>query len=105
VVLAQNPALAGHGVLSQGAGLLVLSQPVQIDRKVVGRGEGVAVALAQDPAATGQGVLGEGAGPFVITQRREVVGEVVGRDEGGGIVLALDRRLRARVSSSRVRAR
>ena len=62
------------------------------------------VVLPQDPASAGQGVLVEGAGLLVLTQRAQVAGEVVGRGEGVGVVLAQDPAVRARVSSSRVRA-
>ncbi len=64
MVLAEDPATAGEGVLVEGAGPLVLTQPAQVDGEVVGRAEGVGVVLAQDPAAAGEGVLVEVAGPL-----------------------------------------
>ena len=90
MVVAQDPAAAGEGVLVEGAGLLVLAQRVQVDGEVVGRGEGVGVVVAQDPAAAGEGVLVEGAGLLVLAQRVQVGGEVVGRAEGVGVVVAQD---------------
>ena len=70
MVLAQDPAAAGQGVLVEGAGLLVVTQCGQVGGEVVGRGEGVGVVLAQDPASAGQSVLVEGAGLLVVTQLR-----------------------------------
>lgn len=48
VVVAQDPAAAGEGVLVEGTSLLVLAQPGQVDTEVVGRAEGVGVVVAQD---------------------------------------------------------
>ena len=68
MVLAQDPAAAGEGVLAEGAGLLVVAQRGQVAGEVVGRGEGVGVVVAQDPPAAGEGVLVEGAGLLVAPQ-------------------------------------
>ena len=47
VVVAEDPAAAGEGVLVEGAGLLVLTQRAQVDGEVVGRAEGVGVVVAE----------------------------------------------------------
>ena len=68
MVLAEDPAAAGEGVLVEVAGLLVLAQRAQVVGEVAGRGEGVGVVVAEDAAAAGEGVLVEGAGLLVLAQ-------------------------------------
>ena len=48
MVVAEDPAAAGEGVLVEVAGLLVLAQRAQVGGEVVGRGEGVGVVVAED---------------------------------------------------------
>ena len=69
MIVAEYPAVAGEGVLGEGAGLLVLTQRGQLAGEVVGRAEGGGVVVAEDPAAAGEGVLVEGAGLLVLAQR------------------------------------
>jgi predicted carbohydrate-binding protein with CBM5 and CBM33 domain len=52
VVLAQNPAAAGQGVLVQGAGLLVLTQLGQPDGEVISRVQGRSASTDRNPAGT-----------------------------------------------------
>jgi hypothetical protein len=64
VVVAQDLAQAGEGVLAELPGLLVLPQLPQGGGEVNGREKGLRVAVAQDPTAAGEGVLGELPGRF-----------------------------------------
>ena len=57
VVLAEDPAAAGEGVLVELPGLLVVAQRPQDEAEVAGRAQGGGVVLAEDPAAAGEGVL------------------------------------------------
>ena len=90
MVVAEDPAGAGQGVLVEAAGLVVVTELAQVAGEVAGRAEGVEVVLAEDAAATGEGVLVEAAGLFVVTEPAPVDGEVAGRAEGLGVVLAED---------------
>jgi hypothetical protein len=58
VVLAQDAASAGQGVLVDGAGPLVVTNFVQVEGEAAGRDEGVAVVLAQDAASGCGGAVG-----------------------------------------------
>ena len=57
MVLAQDAAAAGQGVLIQLPGRLVLAGRAQADGQVAGGGQGVGVVLAEVAAAAGQGVF------------------------------------------------
>ena len=70
MVLSQDPAAAGEGVLAEGAGLLVVTQLSQGEGEAVGRGEGGGMVLSQDPASAGQGVLVERAGQLIVINAR-----------------------------------
>ena len=63
VVLAQDPAASGQGVLVQVAGGLLLTQLLQVSGEVAGRDQGVGVVVAQDAAAVGSGCPRPGRGP------------------------------------------
>jgi hypothetical protein len=69
VVVAQDSAAVGEGVLLEGAGLLVVAQHVQVECEAPGRGEGIGVILAQQTAAAGEAVLAEDAGLPVVARR------------------------------------
>jgi hypothetical protein len=71
VVVAQDVAASGEGVLVEIAGLLVLGQGMQIHGQVVGGPEGVGVVGAEDAAASGEGVLVKVAGLLVLGQGTE----------------------------------
>ncbi len=62
VVVAQDLAAAGQGVLVELAGLVVLPQCKEIDGEVVGRFQGVGVVVAQSGAAQVQGAFEQGPG-------------------------------------------
>jgi hypothetical protein len=59
VVVAEDPASAGQGVLIQLTGRLVLAQLLQGVAEAGRRGEGVWMIVAEHAAGTGQGVLVE----------------------------------------------
>ena len=82
MVVTEDPAHAGEGVLAELAGLLILPQLPQGDGEAVGRAQGVGVVVAQDPAAAGEGVLSELAGRLILPQLPQGGGEAVGRDAG-----------------------
>jgi hypothetical protein len=49
VLVAEDPAAAGEGVLSEVAGVLVLTQLGQMGGEVGGQVKGVGVVVAEDP--------------------------------------------------------
>ena len=69
VVLAEDSAAAGEGVVQELPGLLIVTQRPQDQAEEAGRGEGVGVVLAQDSAAAGEGVVQELPGLLIVTQR------------------------------------
>ena len=66
MVVAQDPTLAGEGVLGELAGRLVLPQLPQGGGKAGGRAQGVGMVVAQDPTATDERVLGKLADLLVV---------------------------------------
>ncbi len=75
VVVAQDPARAGEGVLGELAGLLILPQLPQGGGELVGRAQGVGVVVAQDSPHAGEGVLTELARLLVLPQLTQVDGD------------------------------
>jgi hypothetical protein len=73
VVVAEHPAAAGHRVLVQLAGCLILAQVPQVKGEVVRRGQGVGVVVAAHAALAGQGVLVQLAGRLMLAQAPQVV--------------------------------
>ena len=67
MVVAEDAAAAGEGVLVQCAGPLTLAPRGQVEGEVVSRVEGVGVVAAEDPAAAGEGVLIQCASPLTLT--------------------------------------
>ena len=90
MVLAEDSAAAGEGVVQELPGLLIVTQRPQDQAEEAGRGEGVGVVLAQDSAAAGEGVVLELPGLLIVTQRPQDQAELAGRGEGVGVVVAED---------------
>ena len=69
MVLAQDSAAAGEGVVLELPGLLIVTQRPQDQAEDVGREQGGGVVLAEDSAAAGEGVVQELPGLLIVTQR------------------------------------
>ena len=90
MVVAQDAAATGQGVVVQVAGGLELAERAQVDGQVMGGVQGVGVVVAQHAAATGQGVVVQVAGGLELAERAQVDGQVVGGVQGVGVVVAQD---------------
>ena len=85
VVLAEDSAAAGEGVVLELPGLLIVTQRPQEQAEVAGRGEGVGVVVAEDSAPPAQHLFLQFPGLRVVTQPEQVVGELAGGGEGVGV--------------------
>jgi hypothetical protein len=70
VVVAQDPPLAGQGVLVQLPRPLMLPQRAQVDGAVTDGAKGIGVVVAQDPPLAGQGVLVQLPRPLMLLPTR-----------------------------------
>ena len=78
MVLAQDSAAAGEGVVLELAGLLVLAQRSQGEAEEAGCAQCDGVVLAEDSAAAGEGVVLELPGLLVLAQRSQGEAEEAG---------------------------
>jgi hypothetical protein len=77
VVIAQDTAVAGEGVLVQAACLPVVAERREVAGEIVGAAQGVGVVFALESSASAQSVLVEVAGLLVLAERAKVGGQVV----------------------------
>ena len=77
VVVAEDTAGAGEGVLVEGVRLLVLTQPAEVVGEVGGGAQGVGVVVTQHAPVAVEGVLVEGAGVLVVAEPAQGGSQVV----------------------------
>ena len=77
MVVAEDAAAAGEGVLGELAGLLVSPQFPQGGGELGGCSQGIGVVVAENPAHASEAVLPELAGWFVLLQFAQNGGEAL----------------------------